>query len=251
MADRVLRRMLRVTNLRAGYGDLVAVDGVSLHVGSGEIVVLIGANGAGKSTLLTSIMGMTDTMGGEICFNGTKITRWSPERTVRVGISLVPEGRQIFASMTVRDNLVLGFYRLRSGGKKKLEENISRAFELFPILRERQWQAAGTLSGGEQQMLAIGRALMSEPEVLLLDEPSMGLAPKIAREILQVLARLRELDIGILLVEQNSRLALELGDRGYVIETGKIVIEGDQRSLLQNEEVRRAYLGGGFRKVFE
>jgi len=243
--------MLRVTNLRAGYGELVAIDGVSVHVGAGEIVVLIGANGSGKSTLLSSILGMTTTMGGDIHFNGTRITRWSPERIVRHGISLVPEGRQVFAPMTVRDNLVLGSYRLRSGGKKKLEEGMARAFDLFPILRERQGQAAGTLSGGEQQMLAIARALMAEPDVLLLDEPSMGLAPKIAREILQVLVRLRDLSMGILLVEQNSRLALEIGDRGYVIETGKIVLEGDRRSLAQNEEVRRAYLGGGFRKVFE
>jgi branched-chain amino acid transport system ATP-binding protein len=243
--------VLRVTNLRAGYGDLIALDGVSMHVGSGEIVVLIGANGAGKSTLLGTIMGMTQTKHGSISLNGTDITRWSTERIVRSGISLVPEGRQIFQPMTVRDNLLLGSYRVRSSGKEKMYENMEKVYQLFPVLREREGQTAGTLSGGEQQMLAIGRGLMAEPKVLLLDEPSMGLAPRLAAEILNVLTQLCRLSIAILLVEQNSRLALNIGHRGYVIETGKIVLEGDRESLIRNEEVRRAYLGGGFRKVWE
>jgi len=243
--------LLRVTNLRAGYGDLVALDGVSLHVGSGEIVVLIGANGAGKSTLLGTIMGLTTMKGGCVFLNGAEITRWPTERIVREGVGLVPEGRRIFQPMTVRDNLLLGSYRVRRLGKQKTRENMEKVYDLFPVLRERHEQMAGTLSGGEQQMLAIGRALMAEPRVLLLDEPSMGLAPKVAAEILQALARLGGMSIGILLVEQNSKLALDIGHRGYVIETGKIVLEGDRRSLVQNEEVRRAYLGGGFRKVWE
>jgi len=243
--------LLRVKNLRAGYGDLVALDGISLHVSAGEIVVLIGANGAGKSTLLGTIMGMTHTKGGNIFLDGTEITRWSTERIVRRGISLVPEGRQVFQPMTVRDNLLLGAYRVRSSEKDRIRSNMEKVYQLFPVLRERESQTAGTLSGGEQQMLAIGRALMSDPKVLLLDEPSMGLAPMVAADILRVLARLCSLSIAILLVEQNSRLALNVGHRGYVIETGKIVLEGDRESLIRNEEVRRAYLGGGFRKMWE
>jgi len=231
---------------------LQALKGVSLHIEEGEIVSLIGANGAGKSTLLNSISGLISSKKGRILLDGKDITNFPPQRIVKEGISLVPEGRQLFAPLSVMDNLLLGAYQ-RFGRKKtdQIEADIERVFQIFPILKERRKQIAGTLSGGEQQMLAIARALMSKPKFLLLDEPSMGLAPKVAREIFRIILRLREEGVTIFLVEQNARIALQLANRGYVIETGKIVFEGTSEELLGNREIVRAYLGKGYKKVWE
>ncbi|RLE14510.1 branched-chain amino acid ABC transporter ATP-binding protein [Candidatus Aerophobetes bacterium] len=244
--------MLRIRNLRSFYGNLQALKGVSLHIEEGEIVSLIGANGAGKSTLLNSISGLISSKKGRILLDGKDITNFPPQRIVKEGISLVPEGRQLFAPLSVMDNLLLGAYQ-RFGRKKtdQIEADIERVFQIFPILKERRKQIAGTLSGGEQQMLAIARALMSKPKFLLLDEPSMGLAPKVAREIFRIILRLREEGVTIFLVEQNARIALQLANRGYVIETGKIVFEGTSEELLGNREIVRAYLGKGYKKVWE
>jgi len=244
--------LLRIRNLRSFYGNLQALKGVSLHIEEGEIVSLIGANGAGKSTLLNSISGLISSKKGRILLDGKDITNFPPQRIVKEGISLVPEGRQLFAPLSVMDNLLLGAYQ-RFGRKKtdQIEADIERVFQIFPILKERRKQIAGTLSGGEQQMLAIARALMSKPKFLLLDEPSMGLAPKVAREIFRIILRLREEGVTIFLVEQNARIALQLANRGYVIETGKIVFEGTSEELLGNREIVRAYLGKGYKKVWE
>jgi branched-chain amino acid transport system ATP-binding protein len=240
--------VLRVENLTSGYGRIVALKGVSLHVNPGEIVTLIGANGSGKSTLLSTLAGLIRPTGGRVFLRGREVTRLSTEKMVRQGVALVPEGRQLFAPMTVEDNLVLGGYtRRRDAHDGALDE----VFGLFPILRERRSQAAGTLSGGEQQMLAIGRALMSKPSLLLLDEPSMGLAPRIAQGIFATLSNLKRSDTSMLLVEQNAHLALQTADRGYVIETGQIVLEGDSESLRSNHDVQRAYLGRGYQEGWE
>jgi len=240
--------MLRIENLTSGYGRIVALKGVSLHVGRGEIVTLIGANGSGKSTLLATLAGLVRPMSGRIFLRGRDVTRLSTEKLVRRGVALVPEGRQLFAPMSVEDNLLLGAYS-RKGDI--FQESLQAVYALFPILNERRTQAAGTLSGGEQQMLAIGRALMSNPSFLLLDEPSMGLAPKVAREIFRSLRELRSNDTGILLVEQNAHLALNMADRGYVIETGQIVLEGESSVLSNNRDVQRAYLGRGYQEGWE
>ena len=240
--------MLLVENLTSGYGPIVALKGVSLHVADGEIVTLIGANGSGKSTLLSTLAGIIRPMDGRISFLEKDITRTPAERLVRLGIALVPEGRQLFAPMTVEDNLILGAYTKRGRG---MNERLLRVFELFPRLEERCQQASGTLSGGEQQMLAIGRALMSEPKLLLLDEPSLGLAPRISQEIFRTLLKLRGSDMSILLVEQNAQLAFQTASRGYVMETGRIVLEGDSESLRNSREVQHAYLGRGYKEVWE
>jgi len=236
--------VLAVRNLDAFYGSIQALRKVSLHISPGEIVALIGANGAGKSTLLNSISGLVPLLRGEISFFGRSIVGMRPEDIVHLGISQVPEGRQIFSPLSVVDNLMVGAYqRYRSLGRKGIKRDVEEVFGLFPILRERKDQPAGTLSGGEQQMLAIGRALMSRPKLLLLDEPSMGLAPRIVVQIFDVIKRLRDEGTMILLVEQNAKLALNLADRGYVLETGRIVLEGTGGELLQDREIERAYLG--------
>jgi len=236
--------VLAVRNLDAFYGSIQALRKVSLRISPGEIVALIGANGAGKSTLLNSISGLVPLLRGEISFFGRSIVGMRPEDIVHLGISQVPEGRQIFSPLSVIDNLMVGAYqRYRSLGRKGIKRDVEEVFGLFPILRERKDQPAGTLSGGEQQMLAIGRALMSRPKLLLLDEPSMGLAPRIVVQIFDVIKRLRDEGTMILLVEQNAKLALNLADRGYVLETGRIVLEGTGGELLQDREIERAYLG--------
>lgn len=244
--------MLRIKGLNAYYGSVQALKGVSLHVKAGEIVALIGANGAGKTTLLNSISGLNSSIEGEIVFEGKRITGLPTEEIVHKGISQVPEGRQIFPGLSVMDNLLLGAYqRYREGHKKEIQRELETVFSLFPVLKERKRQDAGTLSGGEQQMLAIGRGLMSKPKLLLLDEPSMGLAPKLVKEIFRVIADLRRVGTTILLVEQNARAALKLADRCYVLETGKVILQGTAAELMGNKEVQRAYLGKGYREVWE
>jgi len=225
---------------------------VSLHVSPGEIVTLLGANGAGKSTLLKVISGLCPVAKGKLVFNGQNITGLFPEQILRLGVGQVPEGRQIFAPLSVLDNLILGAYvRFLQEDKKNIWRDLENVFELFPILKERAKQRAGTLSGGEQQMLAIGRTLMAKPKLLLLDEPSMGLAPRITNDILRTIKILREKSTTILLVEQNAQAALKIADRGYVLETGRIILEGESHDLLNNKEVQRAYLGKEYREIWE
>ncbi|OGP33590.1 MAG: branched-chain amino acid ABC transporter ATP-binding protein [Deltaproteobacteria bacterium GWC2_65_14] len=237
--------MLRIRNLEAGYGRLKVLRKVSMHINPGEIVTVIGANGAGKTTLLRTVSGLLNGKGGEILFEKRDLRNEPPERIVFLGCSLVPEGRQVFAPMTVRENLVLGSYvQYRRKRKAEAEEDLERIFGLFPRLKERERQLAGTLSGGEQQMLAIGRSLLSRPRLLLLDEPSMGLAPLVAKEIFRHISSLRkDLGLTILLVEQNARAALGIAERGYVLETGRVVLQGPSEELLANRDVQRAYLG--------
>jgi branched-chain amino acid transport system ATP-binding protein len=242
--------MLRIRNLNAGYGSLRVLKGVSLHVSPGEIVTIIGGNGSGKSTLLTSVAGLVGAREGEIVFNGAGISAASPEAIVAAGCSLVPEGRLIFDTMTVRENLMLGAYtQLRRGSRREVAEDLESVFVMFPRLRERAVQLGGTLSGGEQQMLAIGRALMARPRMIMLDEPSMGLAPIIVKGIFEEIRKLRDAGNTILLVEQNARAALRIADRGYVIETGQIVLEGTAGELLNNNDVQRAYLGKDYKSI--
>jgi len=244
--------MLRVRSLVTHYGGIQALKGVSLHVNSGEIVALVGANGAGKTTILNTICGIVPSSSGEVLFDGKPVMNMTPERLVRLGLSQVPEGRQIFAPMTVLDNLILGAYqRSRAEKKNELRGDLESVYGVFPILKERSKQRAGTLSGGEQQMLAIGRALMSRPKMLLLDEPSVGLAPMVAKEIFKVISRFRDQGTTVLLVEQNARAALGIADRGYVLETGKIILEDTASELLSNKEVQRAYLGKGYRHIWD
>ena len=233
--------MLKIRNLEAGYGKLRVLKRISLHVDAGEIVTIIGANGAGKTTLLSTIAGLLRSSGGSIELDGGDIAALAPRRRVFLGCSLVPEGRQVFTTMTVAENLVLGGYvRKKAGG---LKQEMERVYTLFPRLAERADQLAGTLSGGEQQMLAIGRALMARPRLIMMDEPSMGLAPIIIRDIFAVIRSLREAGNTVLLVEQNARAALRVADRGYVLETGKIIVQGPAEELLNNRDVQRAYLG--------
>ncbi len=244
--------MLWIKNLKCFYGNIMAVKGISLSVRRQEIVTLIGANGAGKTTLLSAILGLIPRCTGEIRFEDSQILGMGTELIVRSGISLVPEGRLIFPGLSVGDNLMLGAYPIRkSEPKSKTEERKEKILELFPRLKERIKQQAGTLSGGEQQMLAVGRALMANPRLLLLDEPSMGLAPIIAEKIFESLLSLRRRGITIILVEQNARAALEIADRGYVIETGSIVLQGASRDLLADEEVKRAYLGKDYGDFYD
>ncbi len=232
--------MLEVAELHAGYGRVEVLRGVSFGVGQGEIVVLIGPNGAGKTTTLKAVAGLLPARQGSIRFQGREVAGTPANRLVRAGIALIPEGRMVFPDQTVRDNLLLGAYGRRGDG---VAEDIERHFARFPILRERQRQLAGTLSGGEQQMLAIARGLMARPRLLLLDEPSLGLAPRLVREVFAVLPRLRDEGVTLLLVEQMAALALEIADRAYVLEHGRIVLEGAGRDLLRDPAVARAYLG--------
>jgi branched-chain amino acid transport system ATP-binding protein len=238
--------MLHVNKVNTYYGKVHALKDVSIHLGEGEIVTLIGANGAGKTTILNTISGVTPAAGGEICFREDTVVSLQPDRIVKLGISQVPEGRQVFKPLSVEDNLELGAYlRYRSSEKSSaIQLDKEKIFKLFPRLEERRSQLAGTMSGGEQQMLAIGRAMMAKPKLLMLDEPSMGLAPLVVQEIFRVLDRLRrETGLTILLVEQNAKAALKLADRGYVLETGKVILEGPAAELMENDEVKRAYLG--------
>jgi branched-chain amino acid transport system ATP-binding protein len=245
--------MLRVKNINTYYGEVHALKNVSLHLTQGEIVTLIGANGAGKTTLLNTLSAIIPARTGDILFEGKGIVSLSPDRIVDLGISQVPEGRQVFKPLSVEDNLELGAYlRYHKKQKSGIQEDLEMVYDLFPRLRERRKQMAGTLSGGEQQMLAIGRALMARPRLLLLDEPSMGLAPLVVQEIFRVIESLRkEKGTTVLLVEQNAKAALNLADRGYVLETGKVILEGIAAELLENREVQRAYLGKEKKEIWE
>jgi branched-chain amino acid transport system ATP-binding protein len=236
--------MLRLEKVSTYYGRIQALREVSLRVTEGEIVAVIGPNGAGKSTLLNTISGIVPAQSGEVVFAGGSVTNLNPDRIVRLGISQVPERRQIFSSMTVMDNLVLGAYhRHRRDGEQAVARDMEFVFEIFPRLRERRLQTAGTLSGGEQQMLALGRGWMAKPRLLLMDEPSLGLAPLMAREIFRVSGQLRDRGTTILLVEQNAHAALTLADRAYVMESGRMVLEGKASDLVNDERVQKAYLG--------
>jgi branched-chain amino acid transport system ATP-binding protein len=233
--------MLKLESVKVSYGAIEAVRGVSLEVREGEVVTIIGANGAGKSTLLKSIAGLEPVAAGRILFDGQDCTRVAPYRRVGLGVAMSPEGRGVFADQTVRENLLLGAYSRKD--KADVEASIEQEFVRFPRLKERQDQLSGTLSGGEQQMLAISRALMSKPRLLLLDEPSLGLAPLIIRAIFDAIRQLRESGLTILLVEQMAKQALGVADRAYVLETGQITLEGSGMELLNNPKVKAAYLG--------
>ncbi len=233
--------LLQLEGISVHYGAIEALNDLSLTVEKGEIVALIGANGAGKSTTLWTISGLVRPRKGRIIFDGKEITRMPPNRIVSLGIGHVPEGRRVFATMTVQENLEMGAYVTKGGAA--MREAMRRVFNRFPRLEERKNQLAGTLSGGEQQMLAIGRALMSRPKLLLMDEPSMGLAPMLVREIFAIIKELNEQGTTILLVEQNAHMALSIARRGYVLETGSITLSGPASELAGNPEVRRAYLG--------
>ncbi|HBY92804.1 MAG TPA: ABC transporter ATP-binding protein [Chloroflexi bacterium] len=235
--------LLEVEKIDAGYGHIVALHGISLQVDPGEIVTLIGPNGAGKTTLLRVISGLLPARSGRVYFDGRDITSQPAEALVGIGLSHVPEHRQIFGALSVWDNLMLGAFTRRRSGKHELQRDLDFVFDLFPRLAERRPQLAGTLSGGEQQMLAIGRALMARPRLLLLDEPSLGLAPLLVRELFRVIGELRDRGVTILLVEQNARAALRVADRGYVLETGMIVLSGVARALHANPQVQQSYLG--------
>jgi len=244
--------MLTIRNLKSYYGHMQALKGVSLHVEEGEVVSLIGANGAGKTTLLNSIVGLVSSLTGQILFFDTDIMQRNPRQIIRMGVSLVPEGRQLFAPLTVIENLILGAYqRYRKDKKSEIKSDLEKVFVLFPILKERKSQIAGTLSGGEQQMLAIGRSLMARPKLILMDEPSMGLAPLVTTQIFQIISELHKQGTTILLVEQNAEAALRISSRAYVIETGRVVLQGVSQELLHNQEVRRAYLGREYKEVWE
>ena len=234
--------MLKVENINVYYGAIHALKGISVEVKEGEIVTLIGANGAGKSTILRTISGLLRTKTGNVLFEGNSVAAMAPEEIVKKGISQVPEGRRIFANMSVEENLELGAY-IRSD-KPGIRKDIDKVFERFPRLGERRKQIAGTLSGGEQQMLAIGRGLMSQPRLLLLDEPSMGLAPLLVKEIFSIFKEINASGTTILLVEQNANMALSIAHQAYVLETGRITLSGSAKELMESEEVRKAYLGG-------
>ncbi len=233
--------LLQVNNIHVHYGQVAALKGISLEVGEADFVTLIGSNGAGKSTTLRAISGLDHPSAGEIIFDGERIDRLSADKIVKMGIAHVPEGRRVFKDLTVTENLLLGaFTRDDQDGIKK---DLDATFERFPRLQERHNQSARTMSGGEQQMLSIGRALMSRPRVLLLDEPSLGLAPNIVRNIARILREINAQGVSIVLVEQNAELALELARHGYVLETGNVALEGEAKGLMDNDHVRKAYLG--------
>jgi branched-chain amino acid transport system ATP-binding protein len=240
-AETAPERVLEVRDLRVSYGAIEALKGVSLTLDQGEIVTLIGANGAGKSTTLRSIMGLVPPSGGEILFHGQSTAQTPTHSLVRDGLILVPEGRAIFANLSVRENLEMGAYSRRDG--KQMAQDFERVFEIFPRLKEREKQTGGTLSGGEQQMLAIGRALMSRPKVLLLDEPSLGLAPILVHTIFEAIEAIHREGTPVLLVEQNAMAALKHSNRAYVLETGTVALEGSSDEVLANPKVKEAYLG--------
>lgn len=234
--------MLKVENLHINYGFIEAVKGIDFEVNDGEIVALIGANGAGKTTTMHALSGLIKAKSGSIILDGKDITKVPANKIVGLGLIQVPEGRHVFASQTVLENLTLGAYLCKD--KKLIEDNLNHVFELFPRLKERQKQLAGTLSGGEQQMLAMGRALMSNPKVLLLDEPSMGLSPLLVKEIFAIIKEINDNGTTVFVVEQNAKMALEIAHRAYVMETGKIVLSGTGKELLASDAVSKAYLGG-------
>lgn len=249
---RLRETMLRIRNLKCYYGRIMAIKGVTISVKQGELITLIGANGSGKSTLLEAICGLLPTWDGEILFENTSLEGLDPPEIVKKGISMVPEGRLIFPPLSVLDNLKLGAYTVyRRKQHAQVKQDLEKIMELFPILRDRAGQPGGTLSGGEQQMLAIGRALMARPRLLVLDEPSMGLAPLLVEKILETLQVLRGEGLTILLVEQNAQAALKIADRGYVLETGRVVLQGEAADLLADVEVKRAYLGKDYGEFYE
>ena len=235
--------MLRVEKLSTFYGNIQALRDITIRARRGNITTIIGANGAGKTTLLRTISGLNKARHGLVIYEDRDITNTPASKTVHIGISLVPQGRQVFGDMTVAENLGLGAYVRRRGDRSEIKQDLDMVYELFPVLYNRKQQTAGTLSGGEQQMLAVGRALMSRPRLLLLDEPSMGLAPKVIQSIFRTLHRLHEQGLTILLVEQDAKIALETADYGYVMRTGKVALEGEAGKLLENDEVKRIYLG--------
>ena len=234
--------MLKVQDLFVAYGGIEALKGISLEVPEGKIVTLIGANGAGKSTLLRTIVGLVKPKSGTISYNEQNITGLNSQKIVKTGITLVPEGRRVFPNLTVLENLQIGAYMRND--KEEIAKDIKWVYELFPRLEERSWQMAGTLSGGEQQMLAMGRALMSKPKLLMLDEPSMGLAPILVEQIFDIIRELHAAGTTILLVEQNAQMALQVANRAYVLETGKITLSGSGKELLESDSIKKAYLGG-------
>ncbi|MBN2219072.1 MAG: ABC transporter ATP-binding protein [Kosmotogaceae bacterium] len=233
--------ILSVDELQVSYGVIKAVKGITLSVEEGSIVTIIGSNGAGKSTTLGAISGLIRPSGGRVSFRGNNINRLGASRTAKLGISLVPEGRRIFSNLTVRENLLMGAYNRKD--KEEIEGNFEVVFSLFPVLRERLKQSGGTLSGGEQQMLAIGRSLMANPDLIMMDEPSLGLAPIVVEEVFQAIQTLNSRGVTILLVEQNAAKALEISKYAYVLETGTITLQGSAKELLESEEVRKVYLG--------
>ena len=233
--------MLKVRDLVVAYGGIEALKGISIDVPDGQIITLIGANGAGKSTLLRTIMGLEKAKSGTITYNDEELTSLNSQHIVERGITLVPEGRRIFPNLTVLENLKVGAYLRKD--KAGIAEDIKRIYELFPRLEERNWQMAGTLSGGEQQMLAVGRAMMCRPKLIMMDEPSLGLAPLVIKEIFRIIQRINEAGTTVLLVEQNANMALKVAHKAYVLETGRIRMEGTGRELLENEEIKEAYLG--------
>ncbi len=233
--------MLTVNNINVYYGNIHAIKGISFDVNDGEIVTLIGANGAGKSTILKTVSGLLRARTGDILFEGQDIHATAPHKIVGLGLAHVPEGRRVFARMTVEENLEMGAFTQPTGS---VDDSLANVYERFPRLKERRRQVAGTLSGGEQQMLAMGRALMSRPKLLMLDEPSMGLAPILVQQIFNIILELHEHGTTILLVEQNARMALSIATRGYVLETGNIVLQGTGQELLESPAVKKAYLGG-------
>lgn len=234
--------MLEIKNLVVRYGMIEAIKGISFHVNDGEIVTLIGSNGAGKTTTMHAISGLIKPSEGSITLNGTDLIRTPSHKIVTLGLAQVPEGRRVFAEQSVKENLLLGAYYRKD--KAEIEKDLKYVYDLFPRLRERENQPAGTLSGGEQQMLAMGRALMARPKILLLDEPSMGLSPLLVKEIFRIIEEINRKGTTILLVEQNAKMALAIADRAYVLETGKITLEGTGEELSASEQVRKAYLGG-------
>ena len=233
--------MLEVKNLSVSYGAIEAVKDISFTVNDGEIVSLIGANGAGKTTTLHTITGLVPAKSGSVMYNGVDLLKTHNNKIVTLGMAHIPEGRHVFTRMSVEENLEMGAFSLKD--QSDLKKDLDMVYGLFPRLKERRNQKAGTLSGGEQQMLAMGRALMSHPKTILMDEPSMGLSPKLVKEIFSIIRKLHEQGITILLVEQNAKMALSIADRAYVLETGRITMEGDAKDLLNNEQVRKAYLG--------
>lgn len=234
--------MLEIKNLVVRYGMIEAIKGISFHVNDGEIVTLIGSNGAGKTTTMHAISGLIKPSEGSITLNGTDLIKTPSHKIVTLGLAQVPEGRRVFAEQSVKENLLLGAYYRKD--KSEIEKDLKYVYDLFPRLRERENQPAGTLSGGEQQMLAMGRALMARPKILLLDEPSMGLSPLLVKEIFRIIEEINRKGTTILLVEQNAKMALAIADRAYVLETGKITLEGTGEELSASEQVRKAYLGG-------
>lgn len=238
--------MLNIENLKVAYGGIEAVKGISLNVEQGKIVTLVGANGAGKSTTLKTIVGLAKAKEGKISYNGIDLLKEKTKNLAKIGVTLVPEGRRVFPNLTILENLKLGAYFRKD--RNEIEKDIKWIYELFPRLEERKWQLSGTLSGGEQQMLAIGRALLARPKLLMMDEPSLGLAPIIVQDIFNIIKEVHRQGVTILLVEQNANLALKVADYGYVMETGKIIIEGSGKDLLNNEDIKKAYLGEAVQK---